>query len=129
MEKTKKAYIKPVLESETFVPQEYVSKCEYEYSYKGKCDISGYVFTDNNGNGIYDEKTDSYKYENTACNGYFESDVKPHVNAFIFTDRKWVKTGLWEGYYVGRGTMTPIYNFKDTHANANIDETVRHNVS
>lgn len=125
----KRMYIKPVLESETFVPQEYVAKCAYKYSYKGKCDISGYVFTDTDMDGIYDEKTDPYKYDNTACGRYFETTEKPHKNAFIFSRREWIREGKRGGYYAGRGNMTRIYNFDDTHANVNIDDTIHHNVS
>lgn len=125
----KKAYIKPVLESETFVPQEYVAKCAYKHSYKGKCDISGYVFTDADMDGIYDERADPYKYENTACEHYFETKEQPHLNAFIFERREYISTGWFRGYYVGRGKMTRVFNFDDTHANVNIDDTIHHNVS
>lgn len=128
--RNKRAYSKPILESETFVPQEYVAKCQYKTSYKGKCDISGYVFTDTDMDGYYDEKTDPYKYKNTACRRTFETSEEPHLNAFIFPRREWIegKKG-GRGYYVGRGTMTRIFNFDNTHANENIDTTIHHNVS
>lgn len=58
MEK-KKTYVKPVMESETFVPQTYVAACGDENKvYKFVCDagggVSGNVYVDSNKNGRYD---------------------------------------------------------------------------
>lgn len=63
MEKTKKVYIKPVLESENFVPQSYVAACgDINKVYKFVCDAGGgaegNVYEDSNHNGRYDLFTD-----------------------------------------------------------------------
>lgn len=59
----KRMYIKPVLESETFVPQTYIAVCkDQNVVYKFKCDAgdgeSGNVYEDSNHNGRYDPFTD-----------------------------------------------------------------------
>lgn len=127
--RNKKVYSKPILESETFVPQEYVAKCKYDVSYKGKCDTSGYIFTDTDKDGEYNEGRDPYKYDNTACEHYFETTEKPEYNAFAFESIEFKSTGLFKGYWVGKGRMTRVYNFDNTHANHFLDDTVHHNVS
>lgn len=58
MEK-KRVYRKPVMESETFVPQTYIAACgDSGVVYKFKCDagggVSGNVYVDSNHNGEYD---------------------------------------------------------------------------
>ena len=137
----RKNYLKPTLTSEEFVSSQYIAACEYETSYKGKCDISGYVFVDNPNEGtwgVYDEGVDEYKYDNTACDNYFETPEKPEYNAFVFTDIEYKQFGTINiplvgevpNYKrVGKGTMTRVYNFDDTHVNHNIDPNIHHNVS
>ncbi len=44
-----KNYVKPMMESEVFAANEYISAC-----YSGNCNISGEVYMDTNGNGVYD---------------------------------------------------------------------------
>lgn len=129
----KKAYVKPSMESEAFVPDGYVSACEYTSSYKGKCDTSGHIFVDTNGNGQYDPGVDKYKYDNTACDQFFESATMPEYNAFAFSRMKLNNNGtpLWllDDYWEGVGTPIRVYNFDDTHANHNLDKEIHHNVS
>ena len=55
----KKAYVKPVMESETFVPNTYVAACGDEHKvYKFVCNAGGgddgNVYVDSNKNGQYD---------------------------------------------------------------------------
>ena len=62
----KKAYSKPMLKSEAFVPQSYVAACgETNKVYKFKCDAGYsfwqyYVIEDTNGNGVLDGSWNSY---------------------------------------------------------------------
>lgn len=51
-----------MLQTEVFEANEYIAAC-----YTGVCDISGEVFLDSNGNGVYDRGIDSRKYYNEAC--------------------------------------------------------------
>ena len=137
MDKKKKTYVKPLLECEAFLPQEYVAKCSNPTSYVGHCDISGAVFTDSNDNHVYDEGIDEFKYNNTACKEHFESKIQPTKNAFIFPSGSKLKDfGHWTGPLwiadfrrVGVGTPVPIFNFKNTHACSKIDSQLHHNVS
>lgn len=137
----KKSYSKPILVSEYFFPNSYVTTCVYASSYKGKCDISGYVFIDSNNNGKYDPGIDNYKYYNTACQDFFESDTKPVKNAFLFQKKDIIQwkdifgnihkdnsTGL-RTPYIAQGTPIEIYNFKNQHANYELDTKLHHNVS
>ena len=133
----KKAYVKPSMESEAFVPNENITACHNDVSYVGKCDITGYVFNDTNGNGVYDAGIDDYDYRNKACDERYESSVQPHVNAFVFSERRWVDGGRWErGHYEGVGTPTGVFHYQsydwwstDNHVTANIDTRVHQNVS
>ena len=133
----KKAYVKPSMESEAFVPNEYITACHNDVSYVGVCDISGYVFNDTNGNGVYDAGIDKYEYKNSACDRKYESSVQPHVNAFVFSDIKWVQEGRWSGHYEGVGTPTGVFHYqsfdwwngRDNHVTANIDSNIHQNVS
>lgn len=91
----KKAYVKPAIETETFVANRCVAACENPSSYVGYCDISGPVYMDTNNNGVYDDGIDQYSYTNTACNQMYESTTQPHFNAFV-VDKEWIN-GHWTG--------------------------------
>ena len=111
------------MESESFVPQEYIAACKYNSSYVGYCDITGYVFYDTNNNGVWDKKDKRLHY-NTSCNAKYESTVKPHVNAFV--------SNCWS--YDKHCSSTPVFYFKydeknSKHVSQKIDETLYHNVS
>lgn len=138
-----KQYYPPLLTVEKFIPNEYVAACNDTDYWEGKCDWSGYIFTDTNGNGVYDAGVDKYKYYNTACSSTFRTNEEPHVNAFGFSraEQKWQKSDgtfcterHWHDNYdetlvtVGVGTAVSGYNFNDIHFNTNID-TVKKNVS
>ena len=106
-----KNYVRPMMESEVFAANEYISAC-----YSGNCNISGAVYMDTNGNGNYDEGIDKYKYTNSACKESFTvtgaSSPEPKANAFV------VKSELvWDGIFNGHfeTTATPVYNFNDVH--------------
>lgn len=131
----KKAYIKPTMENEEFVPNQFVAACENPSSYVGYCDISGRVYLDN-GNGVYDEGIDTYKYTNSACNKMYESQIEPHFNAFV-VEREWIP-GHWEGgwpdYHWVDGyykvtKVTKVFNYMDVHVTQHIDTNKHYNVS
>ena len=116
-----RAYVKPMMDSEIFVANEYVSAC-----YSGVCNISGEVYMDSNGNGQYDESIDKYKYTNTACDRPFAvtgaSSPDPKANAFV-VESEWV----WDDFLVGHWetTATPVYNFDNVHV-ATMDSIKKH---
>ena len=66
-----------MLQTEVFEANEYIAAC-----YTGVCDISGEVFLDSNGNGVYDRGIDSRKYYNEACGQQYsitgQDSVMPH---------------------------------------------------
>lgn len=132
----KREYVKPVMQGEAFVANEYVAAC-----YHGVCNISGYVFTDTNGNGTYDPGIDEYKYPNTACNQDYwitgQDATLPAKNAFVFQDAGyetvWV-TGSWGIQYpkevlVGKGSPVPVWNFDNFHTTTSMDMDNRPNHS
>lgn len=123
MEKTKKAYIKPVLESETFVPQSYVAACgDLNKVYKFKCDAgggrSGSVYLETNGQeGLQTggRNPDQYLSGYHACGTTHEAKS---TDAFL------------DGYYVtsswGSTTVTPVIvwrgpNNDNTHCTENLN--------
>lgn len=55
-----------MLQTEVFEANEYIAAC-----YTGVCDISGEVFLDSNGNGVYDRGIDSRKYYNEVRTAVF----------------------------------------------------------
>lgn len=137
----KKAYVKPSMESEEFVPSEYVAACSGGATYVGRCDISGSVYIDGDGDGILTSgkgSRDSYKYANTACGRLYESDQKPTFNAFVMQ-------GDWEAieyeteYIFGIPVRVPVkwqakdairvFNYNDVHVTQNIDTNIYYNVS
>ena len=138
----KKEYVKPQIFGEKFVANEYVAAC-----YHGVCNISGYVFTDVNGNGTYDKGVDTYKYKNTACNHDYwiegQSSTLPAKNAFIFpsceVEEVLVREGYWMGLIyifpkydlvtVGKGDPTQVWNFDEEHTTTTMDLQNRPNHS
>lgn len=132
----KKAYVKPSMESEAFVPNQCVAACENPSSYVGYCDISGPVYMDTNNNGVYDDGIDQYSYTNTACNQMYESTTQPHFNAFV-VDREWIP-GHWTGWpFVSEwveghyqvNSATPVFNYMGDHVTQHIDTNKHYNVS
>ena len=138
----KKAYVKPTMESEAFVPSEYVAACSGGATYVGHCDISGYVYIDGDGDGILtrgEGSGDYQKYYNTACNRLYESDQMPTFNAFVMKG-DWVPIE-WKDVYIPLVGLQkipikwqaedaiPVFNYNDTHVTQNIDTNIYYNVS
>lgn len=123
----KKAYVKPAIETETFVANRCVAACENPSSYVGYCDISGYVYADSNNNGQYDEGRDRYLYYNTACDRMYESQEQPHFNAFV-VEKHWVWDGFWEGGH-WETEVTRVFNYERVHVTQHIDPVKHYNVS
>lgn len=126
----KKAYIKPTMENEEFVPNQFVAACENPSSYVGYCDISGRVYLDSNENGIYDEGIDTYKYTNSACHKMYESQIEPKFNAFV-VERKLDIGDFWDPWddkWVIK-KVTPVFNYMDVHVTQHIDTNKYYNVS
>lgn len=132
----KKAYVKPAIETETFVANRCVAACENPSSYVGYCDISGPVYMDTNNNGVYDDGIDQYSYTNTACNQMYESTTQPHFNAFV-VDKEWIN-GHWTGipffseWVEGHwqvNSATPVFNYNRVHVTQHIDTERHYNVS
>lgn len=119
----KRIYKKPELISEAFVPQSYVAACAWdEVEWRGKCDMTGYVFWDSNNNGTYDAGIDKYASTNTACPDWYITKIKPTQNAFIFAEV--TGKGTFSSPYKGKGTGTRGYRFEepgDTHFTANLN--------
>ena len=54
----KKAYVKPSMESEMFLPAEYIAACgDVNVTWSINCNVpTGFGFIDNNGNGRYERR-------------------------------------------------------------------------
>lgn len=102
-----------MLQTEVFEANEYIAAC-----YTGVCDISGEVFSDSNGNGVYDRGIDSRKYYNEACGQQYsitgQDSVMPTKNAFVVD---WF------------GNATPVWNFDDYHVTTTLTQNERPNHS
>ena len=130
----KKVYEKPMLISEAFISNEYVAACQNPSSYVGYCDISGPVYLDTNGNGIFDPGGDNgdsveLQYTNRACGEKYESMTKPEINAFVVSgfDRKWNWSSLHFEYTWD--SAIPVFNYRNVHVTQHIDETLHYTVS
>ena len=131
-----KNYVKPMMESEVFDANEYITAC-----YHGVCNIDGHVFNDTNGNGQYDPGVDRYNYYNTACDhDYWIEGVDaqlPDRNAFVFQkiDFERVQTGsifgipIYDWVRVGVGEPVPAWNFDRDHTTTTLDLQNRPNHS
>lgn len=133
----KKAYVKPTMENETFVPNQFIAACQNPASYIGYCDISGDVYIDGDGDGRLTRgkgSKDYYKYRNTACNQLYESTEMPHFNAFV-KNGEWIPVEWdyifelkvpvkWENKNAIR-----VFNYKDDHVTQDIKTDIHYNVS
>lgn len=120
----KRMYIKPVLESETFVPQNYIAACgDLNKVYKFKCDagggVSGSVYLETNGQPglqMYGRNPDKY------LSGYHACDITHEAKT---TDE------FLDGYYVtsswfGGTKVTPVIVWRgpdndNTHCTENLN--------
>lgn len=131
-----KNYVKPMMESEVFAANEYITAC-----YHGVCNIDGHVFNDTNGNGQYDPGVDRYNYYNTACDHDYwieGADAQlPDRNAFVFQkiDFERVQTGsifgipTYDWVRVGVGEPVRAWNFDQDHTTTSMDLENRPNHS
>lgn len=91
----KRAYIKPILESETFVPQNYIAACnDVTVTWNIKCNVPyGFGFIDQNGNGKYDRRSERKIATGEGCGIYHTVDLPrgetPKENAM------WQPTDRW----------------------------------
>lgn len=111
----RKKYVKPLICSEEFVPNEYVSLCA-----DGLCNISGYVFYDNNSDGVPDGEEPFRR--NVACNEPYvirdsTSQTLPATNCVVAKRRRndngtplWLPDDYWEYY-----DYVKAWNYKETH--------------
>ena len=83
----KKAYVKPSMESEEFIPSAYCVACSGVATYDAWCNHSGYIFHDYDGDGYLDPE-DTYIYPNEACNAHYRSEEKPKFNALAFNENQ-----------------------------------------
>jgi len=90
-----------MLQTEVFEANEYIAAC-----YTGVCDISGEVFLDSNGNGVYDRGIDSRKYYNEACGQQYSITGQDSVMP-----------------------ATPVWNFDDYHVTTTLTQNERPNHS
>lgn len=107
----KRAYIKPVLESETFVPQNYIAACgDTTVTWKIKCNVpSGTGFIDNNNNKKFDWRSDKYIASGTGCGIYHTVELprgqEPKANA------------MWKPTW-GGGDAYPVFHWVEkSHGN------------
>lgn len=133
MEK-KRAYVKPSLESEAFVPNTYVAACgDHGVVYKFKCDAgggkSGLVYLETNGRpGLQtgwggDQSLGGYY----ACGTTHEADSDdPFLNGYYVTE-EWVPgSGFWNpGHWEEKVTDVIVwrgpYN-NNVHCTTNLDK-------
>ena len=125
----KRRYVRPLMTSEVFVANEYVAAC-----WLGECNVAGNVYLDTNGNGVYDEGIDEYKYRNSQCGEPFDisgigngiENAEQLHNAFVVGEHRrldWVYIGTGpitdRDYYIPVwNTYTDtvnVYNFNGTH--------------
>lgn len=111
----RKEYVKPAMQGECFVANEYVSACFY-----ADCNISGNVYIDSNGNNQYDEGIDQYSYRNRACQEQRDiqgvpADNTDWTNAFVVgKSTEWIRTDKWPHWEsVEVTTTTAVYNWND----------------
>ena len=114
-----KTYVKPMMQSETFVANEYIAAC-----WKIKCNVpTGYGFIDKNGNNKYDQHTDE-RLSSDGCwgCGVYHTGVQgvpgdgPKANAMWQPQRCSIFSGCQDD-----GPAYDVYYWSDGHG-----ETHRH---
>lgn len=118
--KNKRVYIKPMLESETFIPQEYVAACTgMNVTWSIHCNVpTGFGFIDKTSPvGEYNRGDEKLTFDGVwGCQTWHENITlpegeKPHANAMWQPQRK---KGWWGGY-VNDGKAFPVFYWKDGH--------------
>lgn len=119
----KRTYIKPVLESETFVPQNYIATCgdtnnEYIFQCNAEGGILGAVFYDN-GDGLFDPKVPIVNPNGKdACMGIgYHACQKTHITqkGDEFIDG-WYVTG-WNAIEGKGDVITPVIIWRGVEGN------------
>jgi len=119
----KRAYIKPILESETFVPQNYIAACgDLNKVYKFKCDAgggkSGSVYLETNGTpGLQTGRGgDRYLSGYHACGTTHEASTEDAFldGYYVTTDWVWVPDG-WFGDWEEKKVTTPVKVWRGPH--------------
>lgn len=126
----KKAYIKPILESETFVPQNYIAACgDSGTVYKFKCDagggITGNVYLETNGKpGLQTGRGgDRYLSGYHACGTTHEAESTDDFLDGYYVTKEWVG-GFWNGHYETKVTQVIVWRGprgNNTHCTTNLD--------
>lgn len=131
----KRAYIKPILESETFVPQNYIAACgDLNKVYKFKCDAgggkSGSVYLETNGTSGLQTGWggDSYLSDYYACGTTHEAkSTDAFLNGYyVTTDKVRVPGGWFGGHWEEKKVTTPVIVWRgpyndNTHCTENLD--------
>ena len=120
----KRAYVKPTMESETFVPQAYIAACgDSGTTYLFKCDAgggrSGTVYLETNGReGLQtDWGGDRYLSGYHACGTTHEADSDDE-----FLDGYYVTTGWFGQQNVTQVIVWRGPNNDNTHCTTNLDK-------
>lgn len=106
-------YVKPMMDSELFVANEYVAAC-----WKINCNVpTGFGFIDNNDNGSYDWKSDEKLTSDAVYGcGVWHTGVQgvpgdgPKANA-MWQPQRW-QGGIF-GEYVNAGPAYDVYYWSD----------------
>ena len=111
----KKAYVKPAMESEVFISNEYVAAC-----YSGVCDVncwSYFHWDDKDGNGRVDreELGDKVNSDNEACGATFND--KGSISPVAW----WYREEWRTGYYFW--AETPKTGRESTHVSSSTTKT------
>ena len=108
-----KAYVKPMMDSEVFVANEYVAAC-----WKINCNVpTGFGFIDNNGNDKYDSGDEKLTNNGVYGCGVWHTGVQgvpgdgPKANA-MWQPQRW-EGGFMFGEYVNSGSAYDVYYWSD----------------
>lgn len=119
----KKAYIKPALESETFVPQSYCNTCESGVTYWFECNagssISGRNKVYQETNGIEGLQTEGWGSDWLRSESYYACNKKHEVKkSDTFRKGYVVHDGIVENVLIWRGDGV----FFNTHCTTKLNE-------
>lgn len=115
----KKAYVKPSMESEMFLPAEYIAACgDVNVTWSINCNVpTGFGFIDNNGNGHYDRGDTKLTSDGVyGCHVWHEGVTlpegqKPEANAMWQPQR--YEGGFWGGHYENDGDAFSVFYWSD----------------
>lgn len=120
----KRIYIKPILESETFVPQNYIAACgDINKVYKFRCDAgdgrSGDVYLETNGKP-------GLQTEPSLIGWYWADQYLSGYHACGITHEAKTTDAFYDGYYVTKRDEIPVKvwrgpNNDNTHCTENIN--------